>query len=317
MHSALATPLNEISLPRAAYAASGLSPNTVRSYREGMQQYRAWCLESGLQPWPCSPELLAAWLSALADQGLSPATCSARCNAVAYACRAADQPDPRESELVKATLRGIRRKAADQGRSERRADALTPDLLRRLVSVIDRGNLRGLQHAALLTLGLALGARRSELVALEVSDISPDAEGMHVLIRRSKTDQSARGTLLYVPYANDPQVCAVVAVQGYLAAAKISSGPLFPGINKADRLRAKPMNPARVDQLVRRYTARAGLQGNYSAHSLCSGLITTLISAGLTEQQIMRQSRHQTSAMLRLYDRPSNLKQSCPLIGAY
>jgi len=50
--------------------------------------------------------------------------------------------------------------------------------------------------------------RRSELVALTLDDVTLHAtDGLHVRLRRSKTDQEARGTVKALPYGRDPVTC--------------------------------------------------------------------------------------------------------------
>jgi integrase len=53
--------------------------------------------------------------------------------------------------------------------------------------------LIGLSDRALLLLGFTGAFRRSELVALNVSDIEETAEGLRVRITRSKTDKEGQG----------------------------------------------------------------------------------------------------------------------------
>lgn len=78
--------------------------------------------------------------------------------------------------------------------------------------------------------------------------------------------------------------------------------------------------PCRSANLVLdRCAKRAGLdgEGRYSAHNLRAGLVTTLAERGRTEVEIMRQSRHRSSAMVRAYTRPVDAKLGCPLAGAF
>jgi integrase len=56
-----------------------------------------------------------------------------------------------------------------------------------------QSDLRGLRDRALLAFGFASALRRSELVALQVEDLTETAEGYRVTIRRSKTDQEGQG----------------------------------------------------------------------------------------------------------------------------
>ena len=62
----------------------------------------------------------------------------------------------------------------------------------------------GRRDACLPLLGFASALRRSELVALDVSDIDDTADGLVVTIRRSKTDQEGEGRQLGIPYGADP-----------------------------------------------------------------------------------------------------------------
>ncbi len=61
---------------------------------------------------------------------------------------------------------------------------------------------------AVLLMGFAGAHRRSELVALTLDDVTLHAtDGLHVRLRRSKTDQEARGTVKALPYGRDPVTC--------------------------------------------------------------------------------------------------------------
>ena len=68
------------------------------------------------------------------------------------------------------------------------------DDLSAIVAACDDQTATGLRDRAIVLLGFVLLARRSELAALNLSDIEPVAgEGIAVTIRASKTDRSARG----------------------------------------------------------------------------------------------------------------------------
>src|SRR4029077_14901531 len=60
---------------------------------------------------------------------------------------------------------------------------------------------------ALLLVGFAGAFRRSELVALDRSDITFDSDGARVLIHASKTDQEAAGAVVGLPYGEQPETC--------------------------------------------------------------------------------------------------------------
>jgi len=88
---------------------------------------------------------------------------------------------------------------------------------------------------ALLLLGFAGAFRRSELVALDVSDVQFAAEGLIVTLRRSKTDQEGEGMIKGVSFGSVPATCPVRALRTWLDIIKISDGPLFRFEAVADR----------------------------------------------------------------------------------
>jgi integrase len=93
--------------------------------------------------------------------------------------------------------------------------------------------LAGLRDRALLLLGFAGAFRRSELVALDVSDIEETEAGLRVTIRHSKTDQEGQGITIAI--ARGDVACPIKALREWLSAGGIEAGPLFRPINKAGR----------------------------------------------------------------------------------
>jgi hypothetical protein len=93
--------------------------------------------------------------------------------------------------------------------------------LRVVVAGGGRG-LAGKRDRALLLLGFALAARRSELVALDVADLEECPEGLRVTIRRSKTDQEGAGAVVVV--CRGSIACPVAAVKEWTAAANVTGG---------------------------------------------------------------------------------------------
>ena len=56
-------------------------------------------------------------------------------------------------------------------------------------------------------MGFAGAFRRSELAALEVADLTFTAEGLIIDLRRSKTDQEAKGREVGIPFGADELTC--------------------------------------------------------------------------------------------------------------
>ncbi|GGN88146.1 hypothetical protein GCM10010112_71350 [Actinoplanes lobatus] len=91
--------------------------------------------------------------------------------------------------------RSYRRDRATTGTGVRvrKAAPVTIAALRAMTDALDRHSLVGIRDTALLVLGFALGARRSELASLDIADLAFTAEGVQVEIRTSKTDRAPTG----------------------------------------------------------------------------------------------------------------------------
>ena len=117
-----------------------------------------------------------------------------------------------------------------------------------------------MRDRALLLLGFAAALRRSELVALDVSDLEFDAaRGLLVTVRRSKADQEQEGARVAVPYALEPERCAVRALRRYLDAAAIHRGPVFRQVRRGDHLTDRRLSDQSVALIVKRRTQAAGV----------------------------------------------------------
>ena len=200
---------------------------TSRAYRTAWTQFENWCARNGYAALPARPEVIAAYLVVTRDtvteagkRAYAPATLSKWVSAIADRHRRAGITDlPTGHELVRETLAGIKREYATAGERPRRprAPLLTDDIMDLVTTARDQ--VLGWADAAverrdsaLLLVGLATSIRRSELVALTGADVALHrADGLHVTVTRSKTDQEGEGHLHPAPRAEDPRRCPVCA----------------------------------------------------------------------------------------------------------
>ena len=78
-------------------------------------------------------------------------------------------------------------------------------MLRRLLAFVPTTGLLGLRDRAMLTIGWTAALRRSELVALDVADVTRVPKGGVVFIADSKTDQEGRGEEVPIFHSNLPE----------------------------------------------------------------------------------------------------------------
>jgi site-specific recombinase XerD len=284
------------------YARAEKAPATHRAYGSDFALFRAWCDAKGVLALPAWPEAVAAFLAAEAARGVKSSTVGRRMAAIRHAHKLAGHVPPTSSEVVKATMRGIRRTAGSA--SARKAPA-TADKVIAMVSAMGTG-MKALRDRALLLLGFAGAFRRAELVALDLDDLQFCEAGLRVFIRKSKTDQEGHGaTIAIVPGSI---TCPLAAVRAWIEAAGLTGGPLFRSVNKRGTVGSGRLSDRAVAEIVKTCARRIGLnESEFSGHSLRSGFLTSAAARGASIFKMMDVSRHKSVDTLRGYVRDAEL----------
>jgi site-specific recombinase XerD len=204
---------------------------------------------------------------------------------------------------ISQVIHGIKR---DRGTRPEQKRALSTDELRKMVTALP-DTPHGLRDRAMLLLGFAGGFRRSELAALDFSDIEDAEDGLKVLLRRSKTDQQGEGRHVGIPYGSDPKTCPVRAYRKWVATAGITAGSVFRSFRYRTMM-AQGITDQVVAKIVKTSAKRVGIPAEALAgHSLRSGLCTTAARNGASERAIMKQTGHRSVQVLRKYIREGEL----------
>lgn len=277
--------------------AANISDATKRAYKLDMKHFMSWggCV-------PCAPEQVALYLSAYADV-LSVSTLGRRVSSIRMAHLSIGLLSPTDHPLVRATLRGIRR---TKGRFQRRAAALSVRELQRMLSTQSDG-LLDVRDRALILIGFAGALRRSELVALDLEDVSKVERGLLVRIRRGKTDQEGIGREIAIPFGRT-QYCPVDALNNWIDRSKIHNGPLFRPISRHSQIKGARLSSHAVGSVIKKLAFKAGMDFSiFSGHSLRAGLATSAASAGVSSWKIKAQTGHRSDSMLSRYIRHTDL----------
>lgn len=161
---------------------------------------------------------------------------------------------------------------ANQPTGRGKAQPLTMRDLRKVIKACP-DTLSGTRDAALVLVGFAIAARRSELSHLDVSDITPDQGGMLVHVRFSKTKPRRPA----VPPGQNPETCPVRVWQRWVEASGIDAGAAFRAIDRHGNLGDR-MSGTAIGDIITRAGKRAGVR--ITGHSLRSGLATEARRAG-------------------------------------
>ncbi|UNN05173.1 site-specific integrase [Rhodococcus opacus] len=337
------------------------SEGTRRTYASAWRRFEHWCTLHGHTPLPAHPATVAAYLVDAADtigpDGIrvyAPATLTKWVAAIAHHHHRAGRQSPTGQEIVRATLSGIRRDYAAVGDRPRtpRAALLTTDIV--TIVAAARNTVDGWAQAvlerrdsALILMGFAGAFRRSELVGLDGADVSMHRhDGVHVRLRRSKTDQEGDGTVRALPfidrhdscppcaYARWAQVVAAFDTRGRPGVIRLLTtaepfeahvcrsavprtapqAPLFRSIRKNGNLSETALSGAAVHKAIRRRAEQAGydadLVSQLGGHSLRAGFVTQAFRNGADAHAIMRQTGHRAPEMVEVYAR-----ERTPLVG--
>ena len=286
------------------YANARRSPRTRDTYSAAWVAFVAWCETHGAAYLPASPSAVALYLTSRAEAGRTVSTIAVDLAAIVEAHRSAGHPSPREAREVRAVWEGIRR-THGLAPQRRVAPAVTSDVRAMLEAL--PASLVGVRDRALLALGFSGAFRRSELVALDVRHFAFSAEGLVVVVARSKVDQEGRGASVAIPFGENPSTCAARLVRAWLDASAINDGAAFRGVSRHGKL-GERLDGRDVARIVKRSAVLAGLDArNYSGHSLRAGLATSAARAGRDDRAIMRQGRWSSRAMVDRYVREADL----------
>lgn len=178
--------------------------------------------------------------------------------------------NPCRAARVRELLARTRRAYAGRGAAPARKAALTREPLQALLATCD-DSLRGVRDRALLLFAWASGGRRrSEVARATVENTRRTADGFLYTLAQSKTNQSgARRADDQKPIVGP----AARALDDWLRMSGITAGPLFRRVRRGGVL-GEPLAPAALRDIVQQRCRLAGLEGDFSAHSLRSGFVT-------------------------------------------
>ena len=220
-----------------SYAAASRADNTWKAYQSDLKHFAAWCAKHGIaDPVPAEPHIVAAYLADYAGQ-LAVSTLARRLYALDRHPPHGRAPVPTEAPEVQAVWSGIKR---THGTAPRQKAPTRTKLIARMLKPLG-DSPTDVRDRALLLIGFAGAFRRSELVALNVDDITDTEDGLHIAVHRSKSDQEGAGDVVGIPYGSNPATCPVRAWRAWLEVRRevneVAEGPAFVSIPKGRKKR--------------------------------------------------------------------------------
>lgn len=257
------------------------SPNTMRGYRSDFTAFEKWCDENERSSLPAAPETVADFIDAHAML-VKPSTTKRRLCSIRKLHRLMDLPCPTEDEEVNLAMRRVQRK---QTIRPKQAYGVTAVLRDSLIAVCT-DDLIGLRDALLISIGFDMLARRAEIAALSVGDLTLGSNGRYTaLVRRAKNDPEGAGRLCKLSEPTSR------LIERWLSTTGITSGPLLRPVYLSFTA-SRYLAPFTVSRVIKKLAARVEELGKaadaISGHSLRVGAAQQLILNGYGILPIMR-----------------------------
>lgn len=266
------------------FLSAATSENTRRAYRSAIRHFQTW---GGVLP--CESALIIRYLLTYAEN-LNARTLALRLTALSQWHQFQGFADPTANPDVRKTLRGISR---THGKPKKKAKALPIEDLELMVAAMkDDVSLQGKRNKALLQIAFFGALRRSETAALAVEELTWDLDGLIITLSRSKTDQDGEGIVKAIPYGAPGGICCpTAALKEWLAASKITSGPVFRRITREGIVGPDALYAGSINDILKTCATKASLPyvPELSGHSFRRGLATSAYRAGADFKNIKRQ----------------------------
>lgn len=298
--------IDEYAAAGARYVNTGQqgAANTQRAYAGDWKRFTAWCRDHGRAALPADVLTVAAFVTSLAEAGKKVATIQRHCASLSKAHQLAGLPTPTDDRQLKTLLEGISR---EKGVRQKQAPAFTLTYFKRVLQGIDIERLDGVRDRALLLLGLAGAFRRDELASIDLAHLRLDEDGLVVELPKSKTNQQGAAEEKAIFFAPDRRSCPVRAVKDWLVVLEEHGrtvGPLFLSFHKGQRLSRRRLSTFSLNEIV-----QLRLGAPYTAHSLRASFVTIAKLNGADDAEVMNQTKHKTTDMIRRYTRLDNIRQ--------
>ena len=265
--------------------------NTLRAYQSDFKDFSAFCSKNGFSSIPTQPKIIALYITHL-SKSLKFSTLKRRIASISVIHKLKGHYLDTKHPIIMENLHGIKRTLGSRQKAKK--PILINDL-KLIIKVIDKEKIR---DKALILIGFAGGFRRSELVNIYNEDVEFVTEGVKILVKKSKTDQSGEGIVKAIPYFDNQEFCPVIALKDYIKYkfANKNEGRIFEISDKS------------VALIIKKYAEKVGLDSSrYAGHSLRSGFATTAAEFGAEERNIMAMTGHKTTQMVRRYIQEANL----------
>lgn len=284
----------------------------MRARRSDWRVFIRFCAERHYTPLPATPVVVREFLEASfgGPEPKSVATVERYLSTIAHAHMLTDQPDPTKTAQVKGAYRHLSR---DRPNSQPKAELRGSHVSYAIEHLKTENPAWDLRAKALLATAYCTMARRAELVALRVEDLSFNAEALDgvALIRNTK---AGREESRYLSRE------AVSWLRAWLDHAEVEQGAVFRRFTPSGTVGQTAIAAQEVARIIQRVgktlhaerdsNERAWPNEHISAHSTRIGAAHDLAASGIDLTSIMHSGGWNDPKMPRYYTRELAAQES-------
>lgn len=281
---------------RSLQVERNLSPNTVRSYRKGLEEYRDWAAKEGVDPLRPTHRQLRLFLSSLTAAGLGRASVNNRLSALRSFFRWLEVEGVVDANPA-AVLQGPKM-------PRRLPDRISPSEMEAILAVHASVDAQGrprtqtatdLRDQAILEFLYATGARVSEVAGLQLGDV--DFAGATVRLMGKGRKQRI------VPLYDR----AVGALSAYLDCGR----PELAVAGKPTQAvflstRGRPMSADAIRTMFKKTLTAAGVSADYHPHDMRHTFASDLLEGGADLRSVQEMLGHASLSTTQVYTHISN-----------
>lgn len=280
---------------------SGLqgSDNTQVAYTTDFKQFVAYCSQNNLVALPTSESTLIEYCTFLTYKyKLSTILRKIASINKYHVCAGFDTVS--STKQFKIFIKGL---IKTKGIAQKQSKAFTIKDVSKKIAKLNTNKLIDLRNKALVLVGFCGAYRRSELVAIKVSDLIFEDNCLVINSNKSKTNQN--GELEQKCFYNsvDSNLNPIQALKNYLKKANITNGYVFRSVTKGGLI-GSHLSVIAVNSIIKDVFG-----DSFSAHSLRTSFITIAVKNGASDSEIMHQTKHKTSKMIQKYTRLDSIKE--------
>ena len=264
--------------------------NTETAYSCNWRRWQVWCRERCVDPLCASIGQILDFLTSQFAEGKQFRTLNSYRSAISMTHPPIDGVVIGKHPLISRFMRGVFNNRPPQPRYNFTWDVAKVLSHIRSLGTNDTLPMKELTHKLATILALANASRSSEIHALDVKYMTVSHTGVTFTLKKlTKSSRPGKQCSLFYPsLQQDPLLCPVLTLRNYLSRTakyrKDQSTNLFLAVVKPYR----PVHKSTIARWIKTLIHEAGIDGQFSAHSIRGAATTAAVMQGMSVGDIMK-----------------------------